>query len=323
MISCSYSIFTGQQFPGIVYLYGMKPKETLSEFYALHGQEHAKAGQFNVYRREDFTCSRQLDPVYRRDFYKISLIAEGTGVIHYADQSVKVEQPALTFMNPLIPYSWEPGSERQTGYFCIFTDDFVNGSLKNESLSQSTLFKAGGNHVFFPDETSLKLVQATFEHMMHEVESGYSHKYELVRNYVQIIMHEAIKMQPSDREYPHANASERISSLFLELLDRQFSIDAPHQTIALKNANEFAAQLNIHTNHLNRALKETTGKTTTRLISERLVREAKSLLQFSHWNVSEIAYCLGFDYSSNFIVFFKRQTGESPNQFRSKIVSIS
>ncbi|MGG5207722.1 helix-turn-helix domain-containing protein [Chryseobacterium sp. MIQD13] len=301
----------------------MKSKETLSEFYALHGQEYAKTGQFNVYRREDFACSQQLQPVYRRDFYKISMISEGTGIVNYADKSIKIDRPAVTFLNPLIPYSWEPTSVNQSGYFCLFTEEFVSQTLKNESLSQSVLFKAGGDHIFFPDDESLALLKTVYENMMHEIQSDYLHKYDLIRSYVQIIMHEAMKMQPSASFYRHTNASERISTLFLDLLDRQFFIDSPEQIITLKNANEFAEQLNVHTNHLNRALKETTGKTTTTLISDRMIKEAKSLLQFSNWNINEIAYCLGFEHSSNFNVFFKKQTGDSPNQFRKRIVSIS
>ncbi|WP_228378020.1 helix-turn-helix domain-containing protein [Chryseobacterium luteum] len=93
--------------------------------------------------------------------------------------------------------------------------------------------------------------------------------------------------------------------------------------ILLKNANEFATQLNIHTNHLNKALKETTGKTTSEWISGRVMTEAKSLLRFSNWSVSEIAYCLGFEHSSNFIISFKKKTGDAPNQFRKRILSKS
>jgi AraC-like DNA-binding protein len=107
------------------------------------------------------------------------------------------------------------------------------------------------------------------------------------------------------------------------LLERQFPIDAPSQVVKIKTANEFALQLNIHTNTLNRALKERTGRTTTEWIAERITKEAKALLQFSNWDVSAIAYTLGFEHSSNFIIFFKKQTRLTPNQFRKSFASIS
>ncbi|MBL3550366.1 helix-turn-helix domain-containing protein [Chryseobacterium sp. KMC2] len=301
----------------------MKAKETLTEFYALHGKGASNISPFNVYRRESFECSAHLETVYRRDFYKISMISGGTGILSYADRFIKIDRPCVVFLNPLIPYSWEPTSAVQNGYFCLFTEDFVNPSLKNESLSKSVLFKAGGDHIFFPTADSIEFLKTVYENMLKEVQSDYHHKYELLRSYVQIIMHEVMKMQPPPTFHKHLNASERIHTLFFELLENQFFINSPDKVLSLKNANEFASQLNVHTNHLNKILKETTGKTTTEWISERITKEAKSLLHFSNWDISEIAYCLGFEHSSNFIIFFKKKTGESPNRFRKRVLSIS
>ena len=93
--------------------------------------------------------------------------------------------------------------------------------------------------------------------------------------------------------------------------------------IKLKNANEFATQLNVHTNHLNKALKEITGKTTSQWIAERNAKEAKALLLNSNWDIAEIGYSLGFEHPSNFNIFFKNQTGKTPNSFRKQDVAIS
>jgi AraC-like DNA-binding protein len=185
------------------------------------------------------------------------------------------------------------------------------------------LFKVGGDHIFFPDAQSVQLLSGIFENMLREITSGYANKYDLLKSYIQIVMHEALKIQPPAIFHAPANASRRISTLFLELLERQFPIDSPRQHLRLKNAGEFAAQLNIHASHLNRALKEAMGKTTSAFISERITKEAKALLQFSTWHVAEIGYCLGFEHASNFNIFFKKQTGETPNQFRKEIMSIS
>ncbi|MEM1001611.1 MAG: AraC family transcriptional regulator [Bacteroidota bacterium] len=301
----------------------MKPKETVADFYAHHNQENRTKGQFNIYKREEFACDSTLLPTNRRDFYKISLILNGEGTISSAGSAINIKGNTITFMNPLIPYSWKPTSTNQTGYFCLFTEDFVNQNLKSESLSKSPLFKVGGNHIFCPNEESIKTLIGIFEGMFREIQSNYPNKYDLIRSYVQIVMHEALKMQPPETFYKPTNASERISALFIELLERQFPIDSPNQIIKLKNANEFAKQLNVHTNHLNRALKEITGKTTTEWITERITKEAKALLQHSNWNIAEIGYGLGFEHASNFIIFFKKQTGETPKQYRKGTVSIS
>jgi AraC-like DNA-binding protein len=63
-------------------------------------------------------------------------------------------------------------------------------------------------------------------------------------------------------------------------------------------------------------LKENTGKTTTDLISRRIIQEAKILLKQTNWNVSQIAYCLGFEEVAHFSNFFKKQTSLAPVAFR-------
>jgi AraC-like DNA-binding protein len=63
-------------------------------------------------------------------------------------------------------------------------------------------------------------------------------------------------------------------------------------------------------------LRETTGKTTTELISNRLINEAKILLKETDWNISEVAYSLGFDELSHFSHFFKKQTNLTALVFR-------
>ena len=101
------------------------------------------------------------------------------------------------------------------------------------------------------------------------------------------------------------------------MLERQFPIESTHQKLDLKTPKDYANRLAIHVNHLNKVLKENTGKTTTDLISNRVLQEAKILLKQTNWNVSEIAYCLGFEEVAHFSNFFKKQTQVAPLNFRS------
>jgi AraC-like DNA-binding protein len=84
----------------------------------------------------------------------------------------------------------------------------------------------------------------------------------------------------------------------------------------LRSAKDYADRLAVHVNHLNKVLKENTGKTTTGIISSRVLQEAKILLKQTDWNVSEIAYCLGFEEVAHFSNFFRKQTSFSPMGFR-------
>jgi AraC-like DNA-binding protein len=153
--------------------------------------------------------------------------------------------------------------------------------------------------------------------MFEEIDSEYIYKYDVLRNLVFEILHFAMKTEPSASiEKIHLNASQRIFALFLELLERQFPIDETHQKIELRIASDFANQLNIHVNHLNRAVKEITQKTTSQIIAERILQESKILLKHSSWSVSEIAHSLGFGEVTYFNNFFKKHSQLSPLKFR-------
>ena len=156
-----------------------------------------------------------------------------------------------------------------------------------------------------------------FQRMFEEINSDYVHKYDVLRTIVLELIHFALKMQPSAKvDKQPINASQRISTLFLELLERQFPIDENHQAVNLRSASDFAKQLNVHVNHLNKAVKETTEKTTSQIIAERILQEAKILLRHSAWSVSEIAFALGFTEVTHFNNFFKRHAQLSPLKFR-------
>jgi AraC-like DNA-binding protein len=127
-------------------------------------------------------------------------------------------------------------------------------------------------------------------------------------------------MRPAETSVKHKDASSRIAIQFLELLEQQFPVEHPDQPLQTKTAQGFADNLAVHVNHLNRAVKQVTGKSTTTHIAERIIIEAKALLQYSDWTVSQIAYALGFEYPTYFNNFFKKLTGSPPTAFRTKQV---
>lgn len=59
-------------------------------------------------------------------------------------------------------------------------------------------------------------------------------------------------------------------------MERQFPIDDLKQVFTLRAPADYADKLNIHVNYLNRAVKTITGKTTTQLISDRVLSDAVS-----------------------------------------------
>jgi AraC family transcriptional activator of pobA len=246
-------------------------------------------------------------------------LTTGESNIHYADKSFNAEGTVLFFGNPHIPYSWETISTSYVGYTCLFSEEFLK-SDRSESLQNSTLFKIGGTPILKITEEQRTFLNTLFQKMIEEQQTEYTYKDDLIRNYINLIIHEALKMQPSDNYTISNNAHSRITSVFLELLERQFPIENFEKPIELKTAQDYSNALSLHVNYLNRAVKGITGKSTTTHISERIISEAKALLLHTDWNISEIGYALGFDYPTYFNNFFKKNTGTNPKSFRSNEV---
>jgi len=71
-----------------------------------------------------------------------------------------------------------------------------------------------------------------------------------MRNFITMMLHEAMKLQPSENYDTHKNALSRIAAVFLELLERQFPIESADRPLKLKTAQDYADQLAIHVNYL-------------------------------------------------------------------------
>ncbi|MGB0176419.1 MAG: helix-turn-helix domain-containing protein [Owenweeksia sp.] len=289
-----------------------RKERSLSEF-----NNELKLKGFKAFQiEEDSTSIRTYS---RKDFYKICLTT-GKSQIHYSDRSFAHEGTVLFFGNPHIPYSWETISRTYKGYTCLFSEEFLNLSDRSESILQSPLFKLDGTPLLTISESQQEFLNGIFQKMIEEQATDYPHKDDIIRNYIHLIIHEAMKMEPSQSFGKNKNAASRLTSVFLELLERQFPIESPEAPLTLRTAQDYATHLSVHVNYLNRVVKQVTGKSTSIHISERIGSEAKALLQHTDWNVSEIAFALGFEYPTYFNNFFKKLTGNTPKELRAEKV---
>ena len=94
---------------------------------------------------------------------------------------------------------------------------------------------------------------------------------------------------------------------FEELIDKHYK--------TMKYVRDYAGKLNITEKHLNRICRDCYNKTSTQLIAERIVLEAKRMLIYGKWNVTEIGAELGYNDPSYFVRFFKKNTGLTPHGF--------
>lgn len=275
-------------------------------------------GHFNVFNIADMynACkAKPAMPYNRRAYYKISLI-NGKNTVEYADRTIEIKDYAILFATPKIPYRYTPLDNNQKGHFCVFTSDFMTKSKTGLVIDELPIYQPNTDFIFQLTEKQYKEVSSIFKKMHSEIESDYKFKYDLLRNYLVELIHYGQKLKPMDSLIDNMNASSRITSLFLELLERQFPIESSTQALLLRNPKDYADTLNVHVNHLNKTLKERTGKTTTEIITSRILQESKILLKNTTWNISEISNCLGFEEVAHFSNFFKKQSGFSPLAFR-------
>lgn len=108
------------------------------------------------------------------------------------------------------------------------------------------------------------------------------------------------------RDITIIDSSKRIFIQFQLLLDKNINI---------RNVNFFSEKLNRSYRSLNEISKKLTGETIKKYIDKNLIHTAKQNLSVRSQNISEIAYQLGFEETTNFTKFFKKQTDQSPSEF--------
>lgn len=264
---------------------------------------------------QPFTCQ----PYNTKGIYKIS-IHHGHNRVYYADKVIEFNERAILFSRPNMVYRFEQFGEQHPGYLCVFTNDFFDQFL---NITNYPIFDPEVSPLIEITADQMTSFTKIFQEMEQEMTLDFSYKYDILRNRVLQLILNALRLLPAPHlQIRESNSSIRISAYFKELLEGQFPILNPSYRMILRHPNEFADTLSVHVNHLNRSLKQVTGNTTTQQIAERIVKEAKILLQDTEWNIMEIAWSLGFEDLSHFIKFFKKNVNITPNAFRKNFVCV-
>jgi len=160
-------------------------KRSVSEF-----NNELKLKGFKVFQIEADTNATHI--YSRKDFYKICLTT-GKSKIHYAERTYEQEGTILFFGNPHIPYSWETISTTYVGYTVLFSGNFFSLSDRSESLQHSPLFKIGGTPILRINDEQREFLNTIFRKMIEEQNTDYTYKDDLIRNYINLVIHEALK----------------------------------------------------------------------------------------------------------------------------------
>lgn len=107
---------------------------------------------------------------------------------------------------------------------------------------------------------------------------------------------------------PSVNRETELYTLFISNLQRYA---CQHRSVSF-----YADKLCVSAKYLSRVIRQSSGRTPSQLIQERVVLEAKSMLATSAMTVRQIADALNFSSDNQFCQYFKKQSGLTPMEYR-------
>jgi len=249
-----------------------------------------------------------MQDLHRHDFFLILAIKKGKGK-HVIDfTSYPITDHSIFFMRPGQVHQLDL-KKNSTGYLMQFDPGFY---LPKE-ISLSNVFRKVSNKNY----CSLKAVpfdklRSTLDYINEEFTTQKENYIDVVKAGLQIFFIELARQsqQPKKIIKPEENYSQSQLEIFLELLQTNIATK--------KQVADYAGMMHLSPYQLNSITKTTIGKTSSAIIDDHIILEAKRHLLATSNQVNQIADDLGFEDVSYFIRFFKRHTGQSPELFRKK-----
>lgn len=252
---------------------------------------------------------------HRHDYYNIYFVEEGSGV-HVIDfTEFQVEGRQLYFVLPGQMHRLQFNSPPK-GRILSFTEEFVIANAIPEYLINDIyLFNDFGQSPPLPvHESSLPVYQNLFSQI--EVFASILEKYtlEAVGALVKLLLIQCNNHCSLHKtENPQfLETSNHLLRNFKQLLNIHFS--------ETHKVNDYADRLAVTADYLNKTVKSITGKSAKDHIQSKLITEAKRYLLFSSLSNKELAFSLGFEEAAHFNNFFKKNTGQTPVEFKTTLL---
>lgn len=248
---------------------------------------------------------------HKHDFYLIVFCTQGHGT-HYIDfNAFEVKPGSLFFLFPGQSHQWDM-SDDMDGYILFHSRAFYETVYSQKKINDYPFFFCKYNRpVLYLSKEESDAVEHFFTEVIREFRGNELAKYQKICSLLDLTY---IDMT---RYYLRGGirvAPDKVHSLKIRQLDQL--IDQHFRTI--KSPAGYAELMHTSTKQLNRICKEALEKTTSELILERIVIEAKRLLVQDSLSIADIAAELGYLDTGYFIRVFRKQTGETPTEFRKR-----
>ncbi len=284
-------------------------KEINSFFETTGFEKRTDISDFFIFRFDELPKGNAIKmPPYQKDFYQVSLIINADNAeIGINEQENKSLENTLYFLSPEHIFSWQRNLNT-TGFVVYFKPEFLNFFIGNIQNDFSFFDLSQTNSVFLTKNNALELA-ANFDKLYKEFYTPNAYRIQILQSFLLSLLFKCKSLQ------------EEKSNVIIKFSKKQdlvfrFQNLVSNCYLTKKQVGDYADKLFVSANTLNQNVKEITGKTAKEIIADKIIQEAKKLLQYSSEDISEIAFHLGFEEPTHFIRFFKSQTTTTPKEFR-------
>lgn len=247
-------------------------------------------------------------PPFRRGFYFLGLLSteQNTKVGYDNNKKVPIKDSFIVFQSPHLIYSFYR-DPKTNGYLIYFKEDCFN-FFKPYFLTEFPFFNILNTTLFQLSRIQFQELSPHFEELFQSAEMPKSNIKITLHKFL-ALLYRLMDFAPIQKSVLLSNRTEQdLAAKFIQLVNVHY--------IEKRTVGEYAGLLSRSENYLSRTVKSITGKNALSFIADRMVQEAKSLIQYTDLTVSEIAFRLNFSDASNFSKYFKKVTGISPTEYR-------
>ena len=251
-----------------------------------------------------------INTPHKHDFYLCMLFTRGKGSHEIDFVKYTVEPGSVFFMSPGQTHSWKLSKDIE-GYIFFHTKEFFDLHFTSLQIAHYPFYgRIENTRRVQLKRKNLDEMKKQFAAILVEQNGAGIMKGHKLRALVNALYIDIVRLGKPVEEETASPAYLTKLREFEELLDQQYR--------NIKFAAEYAKRLNISERHLNRICKECLDKTTSDIIADRIILEAKRLLVNTTKPISEISLELGYEDNAYFSRLFRKRTGDTPVGFRKK-----
>ena len=253
-----------------------------------------------------------IEKPHRHNFYLLVLFTNGTGIHEIDFDKYPIKKGSLFILQPGQIHNWSLSNDID-GYIVFYSQEIYNLYFGTKKIEDYLFYKSvKSNPEMYFEKNEFAEIEMYFRLMLSESESGKPKRNDKILNLLDSINIEISRKYLLDNNHKTAVYNHKIDQ-FEKLIDTHFKIE--------KSPSFYASKMNITLKHLNRICKTILNKTATELITERVILEAKRLLIDKNKAISQVADELNYENYSYFAKLFKKETNNSPSEFRKNLSS--